>query len=459
MAEFPEKYGKRILDLSDYIYLKSGYYKRLIDYFVNQSMVNYTVDTKILKPQMLSNNQKNLKDDYIKFSAQCEKYNLGNEIHNIMKRLYKNDVCYAFVSETPYDISYYYLDPKICGISSLVNGNVYEFYINIKLIPERNIENYIDNFPIELQEIILNELKIRQKSNGNIRLKQLDKITIPWKNSLCIKYNNDILFPYPPFFMMILDILLIDEYKELAKAQSINDAYKILTMKIPTKDGEVTMSDPLIKVFTEIVLNTVQNNIGVVTTPFDMKTEEFSSSNSDDRDTVSDAISWAFKNVGVSEALMSGASSGSELKLSITNDSGDIFRIYRMIENWVCLQMKLRGYIYSNYEFVYKILNMTIFNSDEVKSAELQMAQNGLPNKARLCAANGLSPAVMFGNSVVENNIFGDIFDSWQPMKTSYTASGDESSDVGRPTTSDGDLSKSGEISRENDTNNKDNRI
>lgn len=459
MAEFPEKYGKRILDLSDYIYLKSGYYKRLIDYFVNQSMVNYTVDTKILKPQMLSNNPKNLKDDYIKFSAQCEKYNLGNEIHNIMKRLYKNDVCYAFVSETPYDISYYYLDPKICGISSLVNGNVYEFYINVSLIPERSIENYLDNFPIELQEIILNELKIRQKSNGNIRLKQLGRITIPWKNSLCIKYNNDILFPYPPFFMMILDILLIDEYKELAKAQSINDAYKILTMKIPTKDGEVTMSDPLIKVFTEIVLNTVQNNIGVVTTPFDMKTEEFSSSNSDDRDTVSDAISWAFKNVGVSEALMSGASSGSELKLSITNDSGDIFRIYRMIENWVCLQMKLRGYIYSNYEFVYKILNMTIFNSEDVKVKELQMAQNGMPNKTRLCASNGLSPTTMLGNSIVENNIFGDIFNSWQPMKTSYTASGDESNDVGRPTTSDGDLSKSGEISRENDTNNKDNRI
>lgn len=454
MAEFPEKYGKRILDLSDYIYLKSGYYKRLIDYFVNQSMVNYTVDTKILKPQMLSNNQKNLKDDYIKFSAQCEKYNLGNEIHNIIKRLYKNDVCYAFVSETPHDISYYYLDPKICGISSLVNGNVYEFYINIGFVSEGDIEN----FPIELQEIILNELKLQQKSKENIRLKQLGKITIPWKNSLCIKYNNDILFPYPPFFMMILDILLIDEYKELAKAQSINDAYKILTMKIPTKDGEITMDDALIAAFTEVVLNTARNNIGVITTPFDMKTEEFSSSNSDDRDTVSDAISWAFKNVGVSEALMSGASSGSELKLSITNDSGDIFRIYRMIENWVCLQMKLRGYIYSNYEFVYRILNMTIFNSDEVKSAELQMAQNGIPNKVRLCAANGLSPVVALGNSIIENDTFRDIFDSWQPIKTSYTAS-DNSDDAGRPAMDDGNLSASGEVSRENDTNNKDNRI
>lgn len=461
MAEHPEKYGKKILSLSDYIYLKSGYYKRLIDYFVNQSMVNYTVDTKVLKPQMLSNTQKNLKDDYIKFSAQCEKYNLSNEIQNIIKRLYKNDVCYAFVTETPHDISYYYLDPKICGISSLVNGNVYEFYINVGLMSERDF----DNFPIELQEIIYNEIKkqneIRKQSKDkpDIKLHQLGKVVIPWANSLCIKYNNDILFPYPPFFMMILDILLIDEYKELAKAQSINDAYKILTMKIPTVDGEVKMDDGIATAFTSIVLDTVQNNIGVITTPFDMKTEEFSSSNSDDRDTVSDAISWAFKNVGVSEALMSGASSGSELKLSITNDSGDVFRIYHMIENWVCLQMKLRNYIYPNYEFVYKILNMTTFNADEVRSTELQMAQNGIPNKVRLCAANGLPPTIMLGNSVVENDIFGDIFDSWQPIKTSYTASADDNSGAGRPTVDDGSLSESGENTRENNTNDPTNRV
>ena len=98
--------------------------------------------------------------------------------------------------------------------------------------------------------------------------------------------------------MMIIDIMLIDEYKDLTKAQSINDAYKLLTMKIPTKDGEITLDDGLITAFTSVVLDTVQNSIGVITTPFDTATEEFSSSNADDRDTVSDAISWAFKNVG-----------------------------------------------------------------------------------------------------------------------------------------------------------------
>lgn len=443
IAEHPERHGKQILKLSNYMYLKSGYYKRLIDYFVNQAILTYTIDTKISKQSMLKPNCDSLQKNYISFAAQAEKFNLSNEIHNILKRLFKNDVCYAFVAEDNTNISYYYLDPMICSIGSLVNGNVYEFYINKRYITQYNIK-YL---PLGLQELIIN-------SNNDT-----DKVYVPRENSLCLKYNNDFTFPYPPFLMMIADILLIDEYKDLAKAQSINDAYKILTMKIPTNNGEITLDDGLISTFTSIVLDTVQNNIGVITTPFDVKSEEFSSSNADDRDTVSDAISWAFKNVGVSEALMSGASSGSELKLSITNDSGDIFRVYRLLENWMSLQMKLRGHIYSNYEFVYKIMDMTIFNASDVRSNELQMAQNGIPNKSRLCAANGLSPAVMLGNSIVENQVLGDIFANWSPLKTSYTQSVNSDDKGGRPTVDDRDLSSSGEVTRENNTNDPDNRI
>lgn len=442
MAEHPERHGKKILRLSDYMYLKSGYYKRLIDYFVNQAVVNYTVDTRITNPAMMEVKSDKIKKDYIKFIAQSEKFNLGNEIHNILKRLYKNDVCYAFLVENKTEISYYYIDPMLCNISSLVNGNVYEFYINKRQINQAKRKN----LPIELQTLI------------DTSADEDGRVFIPFEQSLCLKYNNDFLTPYPPFLMMIADILLIDEYKDLAKAQSINDAYKILTMKIPTKDGEITLDDSLITTFTSIVLNTVQNNIGVITTPFDTATEEFSSSNADDRDTVSDAISWAFKNVGVSEALMSGASNGSELKLSITNDSADVFRIYRMIEDWVSLQMKLRGFTYGSYEFVYKILDLTVFNRDDLRSTELQMAQNGLPNKSRLCAINGLSPAVMIGNSIVENQVLGDLFDSWQPMKTSYTQSSSDDKG-GRPTKDDGEISEITETQRDNDSNSTENRI
>ena len=441
IAECPEFYGQRIVQLSQYMYLKSGYYKRLIDYFTNQAKLNYTIDTRTLKSGMLSNKVKNIKENYIAFAAQAEKFSLKNEIHNILKRLYREDACFAYVLENEGGISYYYFDPVICHISRLIDGHIYQFSIDIPLAGRFGL---IETFPVEIQQMI----EAAQKLG-------LTRVEIPLDKCLCIKYNNDFPYLYPPFFMMIADILLIDEYKDLAKAQSINEAYKLLTLKIPTKDGEITLDKGLIEPFVETTLEVVDGHIGVITTPFDMATEEFSSSNADDRDTVSDAISWAFKNVGVSEALMSGASSGSELKLSITNDSGDIFRIYRMIEDWIDLQMKLRGYNSSpNYEFIYKILDMTIFNEKDFISNELQMAQNGLPNKSRLASANGMSPAVMIGNSIVENEILVGMFDNWRVLKTSYTQSNSDNNGSGRPQSEDGDLSEAGERTRNDDNAN-----
>lgn len=445
MALHPEKYGKEILRLSRYMYKKSGYYKRLIDYFANQTIINYYVDTQITSSKLDSINEDTFKKSYIRFIAQSEKFNLRNEAHNIFRRLFRDDICYAFVTESESGMSYFYLDPMFCQIESLVDGNVYEFSIRTNGYRNSLYKNFYATLPTELQDIIDN-------TEPNV----YGRIPIPYDKSLCIKYNNDFLYPYPPFFMMIADILLIDDYKDLAKAQSINDAYKLLTMKIPTNnEGSVTMDDKLITAFTSIVLNTVQDNIGVITTPFDMKTEEFSSSNSDDRDTVSDAISWAYKDVGVAESLMSGGTTGAQIKFSITNDDGDIFRHYRQIEYWVALQMRLRGLYFRNYGFTYNIFDMTTFNKDEVIGNELSMAQNGLPNKFRLCAANGISPAKVIGNTYVETKLFGDMLSSWCPLQTSYTQS---SGEAGRPTEDDADITASGQQTRDSESNDPANR-
>ena len=48
MAQNPEKHGKQILKLSNFMYLKSGYYKRLVNYFANMPKGEcWTVDTEI----------------------------------------------------------------------------------------------------------------------------------------------------------------------------------------------------------------------------------------------------------------------------------------------------------------------------------------------------------------------------------------------------------------------------
>ena len=361
--------------------------------------------------------------------------------------MYLNDACFAFVVETDLDICYYYLDPAYCVITGYVNANIFKFAIDRSLLNS----SYYETLPYELQQL-LESSKEWQKSN---------LVDVPLECGFCLKYNNKFVHLFPPFFPAIAKILLIDDFEDLAKTKAINDAYKLLVLKIPTdKDGNLTMDDKQLYPYIDTALKVVQENIGVLPYPDDVVAVEFSSSNSDDRDKVADATSQLYKELGISESLMSASSSGSELKLSITNDSGDIFRIYRMLENWVNLQMKLRGFIYSSCQFIYRIIDTTIFNQSEVIDQELKLSQASIPNKFKLAASAGFSPSAVLGNTIVENEIFKDIFDIWQPLKSSYTQSGDGSTDEGgRPTKDDGDLAPSTETQRENDSNNVENRI
>lgn len=446
MCQHPEQYGKQIIKLMNMMYQKSGYIRRTIDYFANMAKANYYVDTELLNANTLSNlNTGAIRKNYIKYCAEASKFNMSNNINTVVNQLYLHDAVYAYVVETETDISYYFIDPQYCELRGIVNGNVYQFAINRSLLSE----SYFQSLPIGLQELL----------SKSVELSRNNLVDIPYENSFCIKYYNNFLHLFPPFFPMIADVLLIDEYKDLSKTKAINDAYKLLVLKVPTKDGKLTMDDAVISPFISTALQVVQENIGVLPYPDDVESVEFSSTNSDDRDKVSDAVSWAFSQGGVSESLMSGATSGSELKLSITNDSGDIFKIYRHIESWVNLQLKLRGFLYRHYQFVYRLLDITIYNQKDVIDSELKLAQASLPNKQRVCAAIGMNPGAMIGNIIMEQDVFKDVFDLMTPLKSSYTESSTSAEDTGRPQIDDGDLSASGEASRNGDANKTENRI
>ena len=120
MTQYPERYPNHIIRLSRYMYLKSGYYKRLIDYFANSAILNWTIDTEIKQDKMFTTNPKTFRKNYINYTAQVNKFKLDNRVTDIFKRLFIDDACFGFVTENDIDTSIFLLEPDFCKIEKLV---------------------------------------------------------------------------------------------------------------------------------------------------------------------------------------------------------------------------------------------------------------------------------------------------------------------------------------------------
>ena len=445
MTQYPERYPNHIIRLSRYMYLKSGYYKRLIDYFANSAILNWTIDTEIKQDKMFTTNPKTFRKNYINYAAQVNKFKLDNRVTDIFKRLFIDDACFGFVTENDIDTSIFLLEPDFCKIEKLTNGSIYQFSVNRSLIDA----NVFKTLPEELQMLIE---RSKEVSLDN-------RVMIPYENSFCIKYNDDFTYLYPCFFSLISELLNIDDIKDLVKAKSEADAYKLIYFKIPTNDeDQISMGDELISKFVEMACAILPERFGVIPSPMDLQLIESKSTISDDKNKVEQAVDNYYGEAGVSKALISSASSGSELKLSMKVDSSDIYRIYRKIESWVDLQMKLRGHIYNDYQFVYKIIPVTAFDIEDYVDRQLKLAQASLPVKGELLAATGVNTAKMLGNSFTEHMFKEDIFDKWEVLKTSYTTANDGSGG-GAPMKDETDISESTDTQRQNDSNKTENRI
>lgn len=444
IVQSPEKYGDSIIKLSEFMMLKSGYYKRLVEYFINSAVINWTVDKEIKSSKFIKINANTYRTNYIKFVNQVNKFKLDINVRDIFHRLFVNDVCYAYITEDDIQCSIFYLDPRYCQIEKLVNGNVYEFSVNRSLMSAA----YIETLPSQLQTLL--------EQSRTISLD--NRVMIPYENSLCLKYHNEFTYLYPAFFGIIGDILSIEDYKELSKAKTEADAYKLLYFKIPTENGKITMGDELIVPFIEMSKSILPDSWGVVPAPMDATLIESKSTVTDDKNKVEQAEDNYYSEAGISRAVISSASSGSELKLSMKVDSSDIYRLYHQIEAWMSLQMKLRGFIYDNYDFVYRILPTTIFDIDDYVDGQLKLAQASFPVKDEVMAAKGVNPAKMIGATLHEQ-LFDDIYSAWKPMATSYTQSGNSSDEGGRPAKDVTEVTEKTEQQQENESNKTENRI
>ena len=270
-----------------------------------------------------------------------------------------------------------------------------------------------------------------------------------------MKFLEDVPYVFPPYANLFNDLSDLVDYKALKKTSSEISNYKLIGLKIPLLDGEepdnfaVDVNTAL--TFYNKMLEGLPEGVGAFVTPLDFDDINFESSNTSEFNNVTDAEDNLFTSAGLSSIIFGkGAENSGTLKYSTVYDEAVLFRFYRQAERWLNRKFKR---LYNN-RFSIRLLDITYYNDTEFKEDLLKQAQYGLPVKLLLSSACDISPLEERGMSILENEVL-NLTDEWKPLMSSHTQTDDGSDDDGRPAERDENVGEAGQVTRDNDSNNK----
>jgi hypothetical protein len=434
--EHPYGQSQILLSTSDFLMRISPHYNRLNTYFTNMALFDWGLDLYDVKENY---NIETLKKQYFGLSSQLEKMSLKHEFSKIMKVLPYQDVFYGVVLENSMDYFIQPLDSRHCKLRQVQDG-LYNFKFDLSSINPLNIGAY----PDYIQQAYIDY------QNGNI----INWYIPPADKQICIKLNSHLIYPYPLLIAIVRDIFDLDTYKKLKLQSARTDYYKAILVEVPI--DETTIDKPLLTpdtlgVFAELNKESMSEDIGLIHT-LGAKGEAISFQNSTaTRNNVADSTDDIYNSSGVSKEMFNGSSSGTALTLSIENDSGMIYGVYRQFERWINRYIKLNKFNKPNYKFSFFLLDITIYNRKEVVDRYQSGCSFGAPVIPKWLAALDMTPSKIDGAFILQQKVF-DFQNNLVPLSSSYTQSG---GDAGRPTNkSQGEtLDTAGEQTQNGDEN------
>lgn len=437
----PLMYGKELRNLSNYLYSASPNYKRLILYFACLLTFDYVIEPMNLNFDKVDKDK--FKKQYLKVANNIEVMNLQHEMVKVLRTAFKEDIFFGYEHQTKESYFIQKMNPDYCQISSIEDG-VYNYAFNFSFFDQPANKDKLKTYPDEFKQ------KYNIYKNTKEKWQELSS-----ENTICIKINEEIEYPIPPFNVVFESIFDIDEYKKLKKAKTQMDNYMILTQHIPLDEKSGEANQFLIDLDTAIQFHnkaseSLPDSVGLVTSP--MKIEGIKLDRRQiDKDSVAEAERDYFNSAGVSQLLFNSDKATSVgLSKSVQTDEQILFAVLRQIERWV--NRKVKNFS-SQYSFKVRFLNTTVFNVDEVFEKYLKAAQYGMPVKNALAASVGITPSSMSSMAFLENEVLG-LHDMLIPLSSSHTQSGKE--EAGRKAKSEDELSESGQKTRDNDSNVKD---
>ena len=411
----PKQNWRIILQVSEQLMKISSYYYRMNSLYSNMALFCWGIDLYDVKENYSIDN---IKKTYNTLAAKLENMHLKHEFPKIMKYVPYLDVYCGLIVESSTDFFIQKLDYSICKLCQIQDG-LYNFKIDLLAINAKELNAY----PDYVQKAYIDFVDGNSKSNWYLP---------PADKQICIKLNSQWIYPYPILIGLVRDILDLDVYKKLKLQSARTDNYKAIMVKVPI--DETTIDKPLLTpetlgIFAEINRESMTDDIGLIhTLGSDGEAISFKDSNNTTNN-VSDAVDELYNSSGESKELFNGSSSGTAVTFSVENDSGFIYGLYRQFERWINRYIKLRKYNKSTYKFYFYLLDITIFNRDNVSKRYKESCTLGAPVVDKWLATLDMTPSRVLGSYIVHNDIF-DFYNKFKPLSSSYNAT----AETGRPT-------------------------
>ena len=413
----PKQGWRIILQASEQLMRVSPHYYRMNNLYSNMALFCWWIDLYDVKETA---NVDVIKKLYNSLAAKLENMHLKHEFSKIMKYIPYQDVYCGLVVENNADFFFQKIDFKICKLYQVQDG-LYNFKINLSAINPKELGAY----PDYVQQAYLDFVDDKSGKTSNWYMPPADK-------QICIKLNSQWTYPYPILIGLVRDILDLDIYKKLKLQSARTDNYKAILIEVPIDSS--TVDKPLLTpetlgVFAEINRDSMTDDIGLIHT-LGSKGEAVSfKDSSNTRNNVSDAIDEIYNSSGESKELFNGSSSGTAVTFSVENDSGFIYGLYRQFERWMNRYIKLRKYNKSTFKFYFYLLDITIFNRDNVSKRYREACTLGATVIDKWLATLDMTPSRMLGSYILHKDIF-DFQSNFVPLNSSYN----NTSEVGRPT-------------------------
>ncbi len=441
--KYPKRGWKILLAASNELMRVSPHYYRMNNLYSNMALFCWWVDLYDIKENA---KVEAIRKNYSTLVAKLEGMNLKHEFSKIMKVIPYQDIYCGLVFENQSDFFFQQIDYKICELYQIQDG-LYNFRIDLSQIKAQNLDAY----PTYVKEAYLNYI-------DGVKNKQtvLQWYEPPADKQICLKLNSQWTYPYPVLIGLIKDILDLDVYKKLKLQSARTDNYKAIAVEVPIDSSVVDkplLTPETLGIFAEINRESMTDDIGLLHTLGSDATPISFKDSSNTRNNVSDAIDELYNSSGITKELYNGSSSGTAVTLSIENDSGFIYGLYRQFERWMNRFIKVRKYNKASFKFFFYLLDVTIFNRDNVTTRYKDAIALGATVIDKYLATLDITPSRTLGSYITHENIF-DFRNHFIPLQTSYNSSAD-SNETGRPTNeSQGEvLSESGEKTADTDAN------